>query len=69
MNFAFHRKLHGNFIFLANGYNLGQNSIKLTPLRIQFYFRTVLPYPQTPFLMLGSGISLILVSFSLFFAF
>ena len=37
LNFVFNRKFHGNFIFLANGNILGQNSRKLTPLKIPFY--------------------------------
>ena len=57
LNFAFNGKFHGNFIFLANGYILRQNSRKLTPLKISFYCQGNITRP--PFLMLGSGIILI----------
>ena len=55
--------------FLANGCILGQNSRKLTPLKIQFYYQDIITLTINTFLLLGNGISQIFVSFSLFSSF
>ena len=51
LNFAFNRKFYGNFIFLANGYILGQNTRKLTPLKIPFYFQENITLLKNTFFM------------------
>ena len=55
--------------FLANGCILGQNSRKLTPLKIQFYYLDNVAPPTNTFFIAWQWHSLILVSFSLFSAF
>ena len=49
LNFAFNKKIHGNFIFLANGYILGKNSRNLTPLKIPFYCQDIITLPINTF--------------------
>ena len=69
LNFAFNRKFHGNFIFLANGNILGQNLRKLTPLKIQFYCQENITLPINTFFIAWQWHQFDLVSFLLLFAF
>ena len=69
LNFAFFRKFHGNFIILANGYILGQNSRKLTPLQIPFYCQDNITLPTNTFFNACEWHQFDLVSFLLLFAF
>jgi hypothetical protein len=68
-NFAFNRKFHGNFIFLANGNILEQNSIKLTPLKIPFYCQDNITLPMNTFFNAWQLHPFDLVSFLLLFPF
>ena len=69
LNFAFNGKFHGNFIFLANGYILRQNSRKLTPLKISFYCQGNITQPINTFFNAWQWHQFDLVSFLLLFAF